>query len=367
MIDDPLPAFAPPGPLDSGAAPLLQVTPKGIYCAAGDFYIDPWRPVERAIITHAHSDHARPGSAHYLASPTGALVLRHRVQPGALIQQQPWGEAVSMGGVRVSLHPAGHILGSAQVRVEHAGRVWVVSGDYKTRPDATCEAFEPLRCDVFITECTFGLPVYRWPAEAQVASELHAWWAGNQALGRTSVVLAYALGKAQRVLGMLDAAQGPIGIHGALARFVEEYRAAGRPMPPVLDATVAGASELRGCGLVVAPPSAAASTWLRRFGDCSVAMASGWMQVRGVRRRQGVDRGFVLSDHADWPGLLEAIRATGASTVLATHGNTGPFVRYLREEMKLDAHALATQFRGEAVDDMPADEQHEPGAQAIDT
>jgi putative mRNA 3-end processing factor len=327
---------------------LIELSPAGLYCPAGGFHIDPWRPVDRAVITHAHSDHARRGMRQYLAATPGRGVLADRVGLDADIATLAFGEALTLGDVRLSLHPAGHILGSAQVRVERAGEVWVVSGDYKVAPDRTCDAFEPVRCHTFITECTFGLPVYRWAPQAETFAEVNAWWRANRDAGRVSAVGAYSLGKAQRVLAGLDPGIGPIFCHEAVEVVNRSYRAAGIALPDTR--TTEGAAKFDGPGaIVVAPPQALDSAWLRRFGDAATAFASGWMAIRGMRRRQGVDRGFVLSDHADWPGLAEAIHATGAERVLATHGQTGPLVRWLRER-GLEADGLRTAFQGERED-----------------
>ena len=337
-------------------AELLELRPQGLYCAAGDFFIDPWRPVERALITHGHADHARPGHRRYLACERAQGVLRARLG-GVALQTLRWGEGLTLGAVRVSFHPAGHILGSAQIRVEHRGRVWVVSGDYKTEPDPTCEAFEPVRCDTFITESTFGLPVYRWRGQREILSAIDRWWAGNAADGRASVLYCYSLGKAQRILAGVDASIGPIVCHGAILPLNRVYEQAGVVLPGVQTADDLGDAADRSRALVLAPPSSAGSGWLRRFPEPSDAFASGWMQVRGARRRRGVDRGFVLSDHADWPGLQWAIAQTRAQRVLVTHGQVEPMVRWLREQ-GLQADPLATRF-GEGADE---DEAGAPGA-----
>ena len=326
---------------------LLALEDRGLYCKAGDFHIDPWQPVPRAVITHAHGDHARWGCERYLCSREGAGVLRTRVGADAQIRAVAWGEPVDMHGVRVSLHPAGHILGSAQVRVEHRGEVWVSSGDYKTAPDTTCTPFELVRCNTFITESTFGLPIYRWAPEAQVFAEMRAWWEENQRLGRASVLFAYALGKAQRLLaGLADADIGPVYTHGAVERLNRDYREAG---VRIADTTYAGSlprGHQFGGSLIVAPPSAAGSTWMRRFGELSTGFASGWMRVRGIRRRRAVDRGFVLSDHVDWPSLIAAVEGTGAERVWVTHGTREPLVRLLTER-GIEARAIASQWKGE--------------------
>ena len=326
--------------------PLVTLTPSGLYCEAGDFHIDPWRPVARAVITHAHGDHASRGHERYLVSRAGEHVTRRRL-PEASLQTLDYGEAIDMHGVRVSLHPAGHVLGSAQVRLEHGGEVWVVSGDYKTQHDPTCAPFEPMRCDTFVTESTFGLPIYRWREPRDLFGEMDAWWRANQAVGRATVVYAYALGKAQRLLKSIDADIGPIYTHGSVEGLNEAYRASGVELPPtqrVSELPTRGFDFSR--ALIVAPPSAQGTTWLRRFGDYADAFASGWMQIRGVRRRRAVDRGFALSDHADWPGLLSAISATGAGRVYVTHGYSEPLVRWLCER-GLDAQTLKTEFTGE--------------------
>jgi putative mRNA 3-end processing factor len=325
--------------------PLVVATHAGLYCAAGGFHIDPWQPVDRAVITHAHGDHARPGHAYYLAARAGEHVLRARLGDVRL-DLVDYGEPIELGGVRVSLHPAGHVLGSAQVRIERGGEVWVLSGDYKLQPDPTCAAFEPVRCDVFVTESTFGLPIYRWRPAAEVVAEIDAWWRDNAAAGRASVLFAYAFGKAQRILASVDASIGPIVCHGAVEALNRAYRESSVALPQTrLVTDVSDKAQLQSA-LVVAPPSAQSTAWLKRFGDYSDAFASGWMQIRGTRRRRAVDRGFVLSDHADWPELDAAIGATGACTVYVTHGYVPVMTRWL-ESRGLEARAFDTQFGGE--------------------
>ena len=321
---------------------LIVSTDRGLYCAEGDFHIDPWRPVARALITHGHSDHARFGSDIYVCHRDTGPVLKKRLGDVA-IETADYGETLTRNGVEISFHPAGHVLGSAQIRVAHHGEVWVASGDYKLENDGVSTAFEPQRCHAFITELTFGLPIYRWRPQAEIIASIDAWWRENAAAGRASVLYAYALGKAQRVLVHVDAAIGPIVCHGAIELINALAREAGVALPPT--STVAEISNKADFAraLIVAPPSAASSPWLNRFGDYSDAQASGWMQVRGNRRRRGLDRGFALSDHADWPGLLAAIDATGAERVLVTHGSVGPLTRYLREK-GLDARILPTSY-----------------------
>jgi putative mRNA 3-end processing factor len=334
----------------SHADDLVVLRPEGLYCPPGDFYIDPWRPVDRAVVTHAHADHARVGHAHYLAAAPGEGVLRARL--GAIdLQTLAYGERVDHFGVRVSLHPAGHVLGSAQVRLEHRGQVWVASGDYylagtvddPAEGNATCAPFEAVRCDCFITESTFGLPIYRWAPQRELFADIDRWWSANAAAGRASLLLGYSFGKAQRILAGVDPSIGTIVVHGAVEPLNRAYRAAGIALPTTrLVTEVADKADLRRA-LVIAPPSVQNSTWARRFGDASDAFASGWMQLRGARRRRAVDRGFVLSDHADWPGLQRAIAATGARRVIVTHGYESVMVRWLAEQ-GLEAGAFSTEY-----------------------
>ncbi len=331
----------------STSSQLIRPTGRGLYCQAGDFYIDPWRKVDRALVTHGHSDHARYGMGAYLTAASGVEVVRERVGKEAAIEGLAFGERRRIGETTVSFHPAGHLLGSGQIRVEHRGEVWVVTGDYKVAPDVSCEAFEPVRCDTLITESTFGLPVYNWPDAEEVFSKIHAWWRDNQKEGRTSILFAYALGKAQRVLCGLDPSIGPIGIHGAVAKLNPHYRAAGRPLPETIPANAETKSRLKGKGLIVAPGSAQNTSWIRRFAPYSLAFASGWMAVRGARRRQALDRGFVLSDHVDWKGILQTIEASGATRVGVTHGYAAALIRWLREERGLDAYEVPTRYSGE--------------------
>jgi putative mRNA 3-end processing factor len=327
---------------------LLRRTDRGLYCEVGDFHVDPWAAVDRAVVTHAHGDHVAWGCRAYLAAAPGAGVLRQRLEPGARIRALRYHEAIDMNGVRVSLHPAGHILGSAQVRLEYRGEVWVVSGDYKTEPDPTCDPWEPVTCHTFVTECTFGLPVYRWPAPAAVFDEIHAWWRANQEADRASLLFGYALGKAQRLIAGLDPSVGPILTHGAVERLNGLYREAGIALPPTIHAAVSDRATWPRA-IVIAPPMADGSPWALRFGTQSTAFASGWMAIRGIRRRRAVDRGFTVSDHVDWPSLLAAIDATGAERIWATHGYTGVLVRWLREQSR-DAEAIETGYGGEGED-----------------
>jgi putative mRNA 3-end processing factor len=330
---------------------LIVQRPEGLYCPAGDFYIDPWRPVDRAVITHAHGDHARMGHGHYLAAAKSEGVLRSRLGEITL-QTLNYGESIDHHGVRLSLHPAGHVLGSAQVRIEHGGEVWVASGDYFVSgagdDNTTCEPFEPVHCHCFVTESTFGLPIYRWLPQREVFDDINSWWRANAQAGRASLLMGYSFGKAQRILAGVDAGIGPIVVHGAVEPLNRAYREAGVALPPTHNANELDKAALAKA-LIVAPPSVQGSPWTKRFGDYSDAFASGWMQLRGARRRRAVDRGFVLSDHADWPGLQRAITATGAQRVIVTHGYEAIMVRWL-EERGLQAGAFETEYDDERAD-----------------
>lgn len=321
-------------------ADVLTFSDRGIYCPAGDFHIDPWRPVDRAIVTHGHSDHARPGHRAYLSTPEALPVIRSRLGEIAA-EALRYGERRRIGGATVSFHPAGHVPGSAQVRVEVGGEVWVVSGDYKVEPDGLCEPWEPVACHVFISECTFGMPVFRWAPQAEVVAGIARWWQAAAGAGRIAVLGAYGLGKAQRIMAALPDI-GPILTHGAVEVPTAILRAQGYRVPPtsrVTGAVPPGA-------LVVAPPSALGSPWAGKLGPVDEAFASGWMALRGIRRRRGLGTGFVLSDHADWPGLNAAIRATGAARVFVTHGYTAVFRRWL-ESQGYDAGIVETAWTGE--------------------
>jgi putative mRNA 3-end processing factor len=336
---------------------VIEPTQAGLYCAAGRFHIDPWLPIDRAVITHAHGDHLRPGSGAYLCSDIAHPLVLQRLGPDAPVAASRYNETIDIHGVHVSLHPAGHILGAAQVRVEHRGEVWVASGDYKRAPDPTCAPFEPQRCHTFITEATFGMPVFRWDPPSETVREIVAWWSEMRTAGRPAVLFAYALGKAQRVLSELAAhADRPVYVHGALAGVMDVYRRAGVPLPPVRRASDESRSRSFAGELIVAPLAARGSIWMRRFGDHSSAFASGWMRIRGARRRRGYDRGFALSDHADWDALLATVEETGAERVFVTHGYTVQLARFLSSGRGLDAHAWQTQYEGEpeAVETPPA-------------
>lgn len=335
---------------------LITATENGLYCAAGDFYIDPWAPVPRCIITHGHSDHARPGNGSYLSTKSGARILRSKLGDDIKIETIEYGKRTQIGDASVSLHPAGHVLGSAQVRIEHRGNVWVVSSDYKTEPDPTCEPFELLKCHTFITESTFGLPIYRWHPKEEVFDDINAWWQSNKTNGKASVIFGYALGKSQRILNGVDSSTGPIYTHGAVERLTAQYRAYGIELPATTYVSTLPRGTKFGGSLIVAPPSAQASPWLRQFGPVSTAFASGWMRIRGTRRRKSIDKGFVLSDHADWDALNKVIAETGAERVLVTHGYAAELVRWLQGK-GMHAAILQTRFEGELGEMQPAESE----------
>jgi putative mRNA 3-end processing factor len=331
--------------MSSTEHPLVVVREKGLYCPRGDFFIDPWGGVEHAVITHAHSDHARWGSRQYYAVQESRGLLGRRLGASAVIDYHAYGESFRLGEVLVSFHPAGHILGSAQIRLECEGRIWVISGDYKRQADPTCRPFEPVPCDVFISEATFGLPIYNWQATEQVAEEIFEWWRENQRVGRNSLLACYSLGKAQRVLHALAAfTDQPVLTHGATEQLNEAYREEGVSLIETIKVNESH-KNCRG-ELILAPPSAIDSSWAKRFGDAERGFASGWMQIRGQRRRRGYERGFVLSDHADWSGLLQSIRESEAQKIYVTHGYASELSRYLRDQ-GYDAEPLQTLFVGE--------------------
>jgi len=325
---------------------LLQFTKKGIYCPQAKVYIDPWKAVDKALITHGHADHARWGSRHYLCHHHSKPILHYRLRTDAPIQSVEYGEKVVINGVDFSFHPAGHILGSSQIRVSYQGEVWVASGDYKLSADGLSTPFEPVRCHTFITESTFGLPIYKWKSSNEVFREINKWWRQNQVKGKTTILLGYSLGKAQNILQNVDATIGPIFTHGAIENINEIFRSNGIQLPATTKVTSEVDKMLFPKSLVVAPPSAAGSSWLRKFLPYEIGIASGWMGLRGARRRRSVDRGFVLSDHADWDGLNQAVAATGAERVVVTHGYTNIFTRWLTEQ-GYSANAVETLYEGE--------------------
>lgn len=327
---------------------LIEFHKEGIYCPRADLFIDPWKPQKKAIVTHAHADHARWGMQSYLAHKNSAEVLKLRLGTDIQLQTVDFGEEVRVNGVKFSLHPAGHIYGSSQVRVEYKGQVWVISGDYKTEDDGFCTPFEPVPCHHFVTESTFGMPVYQWQKQEEVFREVNSWWRKNQEEGKNTVIFGYSLGKAQRIIDNLDLSIGDVFLHGAIWNTNEALIKNGAPLPQLKYADKdIPKSRYKGC-LIVAPPSAMGTPWMRKFQPYSTGVCSGWMMIRGARRRRAVDRGFVLSDHADWNGLNEAVAATGAKNIYVTHGYTAVFSKWLQEQ-GLNAKEVSTLYEGESL------------------
>jgi putative mRNA 3-end processing factor len=339
---------------------MVQFTDKGLYCAAGNFYIDPWRPVDKAVITHAHSDHARWGSKAYLCHTQTKPLLQLRLGDN-IYETVEWNEPVFINGVKVSLHPAGHMIGSSQVRIEYNGEVWVISGDYKIEDDGISGTFEPVRCNVFITESTFGLPIYNWKPQDEIFTSIQNWVLKNKDEGKTSVLTAYSFGKAQRLLQCLKGVAEKIYVHGAIWSAHQALVAAGWKLPDVIRFTPEIPKEEYKGHVVIAPSGADASPWIKRFTPYEVGVCSGWMQVRGNVRRRNADAGFALSDHADWKGLLQAIKATGAEKVYVTHGFQAAFSRYLNE-IGIPSDEVKTEFGDEDEGALLAGEEQNPNS-----
>ena len=327
--------------------PLLEFTSKGIYCAQADVYLDPWRGVDKAIISHGHSDHARWGSKQYITHEINVPIIKHRLG-NISVTAIKYGEKFSMNGVQFSLHPAGHVPGSSQIRIEYKGEIWVFTGDYKIQKDGISTPFEIIECHTFITECTFGLPVFSWLKPKIIHDEINQWWANNKAEQTTSLLMGYSLGKIQRLLKHLDTSIGKIYTHGATEQMTQVLRQFIDFPPTELITRDTQKKDVEG-QLVLAPPSILGSAWTKKLGKLSTGYASGWMAFRGARRRRGVDRAFVLSDHADWNGLLSTIKATGCENVITTHGYTELFAQFLRGE-GWNARTEKTQYEGETLE-----------------
>jgi putative mRNA 3-end processing factor len=322
---------------------LVTFTDKGLYCKQGDFYIDPWLPVHRAVTTHAHSDHARYGSNLYLAHTDSFLLLKARLGQDISIQSAGYNQVINVNGVNISFHPAGHVIGSAQARLEYKGEVWVVSGDYKLEDDGLTIPFEPVKCNTFITESTFGLPIYQWKPQAEIMTDIHNWVQQNQQKGRYSVLSAYSLGKAQRLIHALSTYGYKFYVHGAVYNMhtiIQQFM----QLPDVTYLTPETPKDEVKQGIIITPSSDTANPWLKRWSPYSFGVCSGWMQVRGAQRRRNADSGFALSDHADWEDLVKTIKATGAETIYVTHGFSDVLARYAQEELGLKAGVVKTRF-----------------------
>ena len=327
--------------------PLLEFTKKGIYCKQADVYLDPWKGVDKAIISHGHTDHARWGSKRYITHEINAPIISHRLGK-ILVTGKKYGEAFRINGVKFSFHPAGHVPGSSQIRVEHKGEVWVFTGDYKTQVDGISTPFELIRCNTFITECTFGLPVFKWEKPLKVHEDINSWWANNKSNKVTSLLMGYSLGKVQRLLKHIDYNTGKIFTHGATEKMTNLLRQfIDFPETEIITRDTKKA-EIEG-NLVLAPPAVMGSAWAKKLGVVSTGYASGWMAIRGARRRRAVDRSFVLSDHADWEGLVSVIKATGCEDIVTTHGYTDIFAHYLKEN-GWNARTEKTQYEVETID-----------------
>ena len=334
---------------------LISFTKEGIFCAQGQFYIDPWLPVDHAIITHGHADHARRGNKHYLCHRFTEPVLRLRIDPDLSITTLDYYETTTINGVTISLHPAGHIIGSAQVRLEYKGYVAVISGDYKTENDGISTAFEPVKCNAFVTESTFGLPIYNWMPQSDIFDDIKTWIAGNQAQNKTSVFMAYSLGKAQRLMKGLEGV-APIFVHNSINNLNQAIESCGIKLPVTSLVTLDTSKADTQNNIVILPPALLGTNLVKKLPNAAVAICSGWMQVRGSRRWQAADAGFALSDHADWTGLLTAIKATEAEMVYVTHGSTATFSKYLNE-IGIESAEVSTQYGKEDDEEITANEK----------
>ena len=330
---------------------LISFTDKGLYCEKGNFFIDPWKPVDKAIITHGHSDHAYSGNKYYLCHTDTKPILQLRLGENNY-QTLNWNEPIYLNAVKVSLHPAGHIIGSSQIRVECNGEVWVVSGDYKIEDDGISGKFAPVKCNTFITESTFGLPIYKWKPQQEIYDNIINWINKNKENGKASIILAYSLGKAQRVLQAIKETTQTIYAHGAIFNMQQMLIDAGWNLAKIVRVTPETPKELLKGAVVVAPTSADGTSWMKKFMPYSVGLCSGWMQVRGNARRRNVDEGFALSDHADWDGLLQTVKATGAERIFVTHGFQSAFTRYCNEEQIAVAAEVKTKY-GDEDEEVP--------------
>ena len=328
---------------------MITFRPEGIYCESGGFYIDPWLPVDRALITHGHADHARWGMKRYLCHEHTLPILRSRLSPDIVAEGLPYGKKISINDVQVSFHPAGHILGSAQIRLEYKGKVTVISGDYKTQNDELSEPFEPIRCHEFVSESTFGMPIYNWLSTNELHQQMQEWVVYNQSIGKTSVFIGYSLGKAQRIMKALDG-MGKLHVHYSIGKLNNAYESVGLKLPKYHIVDFREDLRYLDQGIIIVPPSLVDSNIIRKNPNAATAICSGWMQVRGARRWRSADAGFAISDHADWQGLLEAIKATEAEKVYVTHGQTAIFSRYLRE-IGIAAEEVPTAFGQEEEDE----------------
>lgn len=327
---------------------LLKVTSKGIYCPQADVYIDPWKPVKKALITHGHSDHARYGSKSYLCHQHSINILKSRLGNQINVQGVAYGQKTRINTVDFTFYPAGHIIGSAQILADNGKERWVVSGDYNNSKDSLISEIQPVKCDYFISECTFGLPVFTWDDPQEIFDQIQNWWIKNQKQNKASVITAYSLGKAQRIIQNINHEIGPVYTHRAVENMNEAIRTSGIPLKPtaLLDLTT---KQNISQSLIVIPPGAADAKWLKDIKQYELAFASGWMAIRGAKRRRGIETGFVLSDHSDWQGLNSVIKETGAQKVYVTHGYTDIFCKWLNSQGQ-EAAILETNYVGETIE-----------------
>lgn len=324
---------------------LIEFTNKGIYCIPGKFYLDPWRPVDLAVISHGHGDHAKWGMKKYLCHDFTKPILQHRISPDIEVQSLPYGEQISINGVKLSFHPAGHIVGSAQIRLEYKGYVSVFSGDYKVQDDGLSTPFEIVRCNEFVTESTFGLPIYNWLEPEQYAEQMKNWHLMNKEQGKTSVFIGYSLGKAQRIMKAVEGC-GKIFVHNSVAKINEAIESSGIQLPEYEPVYFNEDLKKINNEIVIVPPALLDSNMIRKIPNRATGLCSGWMQVRGSRRWRSADAGFAISDHADWTGLLDTVKATGAEKVHVTHGQTAVFSKYLNE-LGIEAYEVKTHYGDE--------------------
>lgn len=324
---------------------LIRFTSKGIYCEQGNFYIDPWQPVNLAVTTHGHADHVKWGNKAYLCHDLTKPILNQRLGTDLNIQTLPYNKEIDINGVKLSLFPAGHVIGSAQIRLEYKGEICVVSGDYKIEYDGISTQFEPVKCHTFVSESTFGLPIYKWQPQELIFGQIKDWVSDNHDKHKTSVLIAYSLGKAQRLINGL-AGYGDIFVHNSIANLNEGFVKAGVTLPETIRINSDTRKEDMQKGIVIVPPALAEGRWIKNLTNPATGICSGWMQVRAGRRWRSADAGFSLSDHADWPGLLWAIKATEAEKVFVTHGYTATFSKYLNE-IGIEAEEVKTQYGNE--------------------
>nr|WP_288813411.1 ligase-associated DNA damage response exonuclease [uncultured Sphingobacterium sp.] len=325
---------------------MIQFTSKGIYCVPGKFYLDPWQPVDLAIITHGHADHAYPGMKKYLCHHFTVNILKSRIGHDIQVEGVAYNRPFHINGVKISLHPAGHIIGSSQIRMEYKGKVIVFTGDYKIQDDGLSTPFEPVKCHELITESTFGLPIYRWESVAAQTQRLNEWITHNQGFKKTSVFIGYSLGKSQRILNAVKD-MGEVYVHYSIAKLNMAYSEAGIQLPPYHIVDLRTDTKQLDGKIVLLPPALLDTSLLQKIPHVAYAICSGWMQIRGARRWRSADAGFAISDHADWNGLLQAVRESGAEKVFVTHGQTATFSKYLNE-IGIEAEEVKTNY-GEEI------------------